>query len=163
VSREFTITRVLDASRERVWKAWTQAEHLKHWWGPKGFTVHTCTVDLRPGGIFHYGMRGPDGSDMWGRFTYREIVPAQKLVFIVSFSDPQGGLTRAPFSEDWPTETLSTVTFEEEGAKTRVTVRWLPHNATEVQRKTFDDGMQSMNLGWTGTFEQLTAYLAKEK
>jgi len=163
VSREFTITRLLDAPRERVWKAWTEAEHLKHWWGPKGFTVHTCRVDLRPGGIFHYGMRGPDGNDMWGRFTYREIVAPEKLVFINAFSDPQGGVKPAPFSEDWPTEMLSTVTFEAQGAKTRVTVRWLPHNATEVQRKTFEDGMDSMNQGWTGTFEELAGYLRGEK
>ena len=160
MSREFTITRVVDAPRDRVWQAWTRPEHLKHWWGPKGFTVHTCRVDLRPGGLFHYGMRGPDGNDMWGRFTYREIVAPEKLVFIVSFSDPQGGLTRAPFAEDWPMETLSTVTFEAQGGKTKVTVRWVPHNATDAQRETFDDGMQSMNQGWTGTFDQLATYLS---
>jgi uncharacterized protein YndB with AHSA1/START domain len=53
----FVTSRVFDAPRERVWQAWTDPEHLKHWWGPKDFKVHTCKVDLRPGGIFHYWAR----------------------------------------------------------------------------------------------------------
>ena len=74
----------MDAPRERVWKAWTEPAQLKQWWGPKGFKVHTCKVDLKPGGIFLYGMQAPDGSDVWGKFTYREIKAPEKLVFIVS-------------------------------------------------------------------------------
>jgi uncharacterized protein YndB with AHSA1/START domain len=157
----FVITRVLDAPRDRVWKAWTEAERLKHWWGPQGFKVHTCKVDLRPGGIFHYGMTAPDGSDMWGRFTYREIVAPEKLVFIVSFSDPKGGVTRNPWSEDWPLQTLSTVTFEAQSGKTKVTVQWVPHDATEAERKGFDEGRDGMKQGWGGTFDQFSAYLRK--
>ncbi len=157
--KEFVITRVFDAPRERVWKAWTEAERLKQWWGPQGFKVHTCKVDLRPGGVFLYGMTAPDGSDMWGKFTYREIVAPQKLVFIVSFSDPKGGVTRHPWSADWPLEILSTVTFEARGGKTKVTVQWVPHNATELERETFEDGRDSMKQGWTGTFDQFAAYL----
>jgi uncharacterized protein YndB with AHSA1/START domain len=157
--KEFVITRVFDAPRERVWKAWTEAERLKQWWGPQGFKVHTCKVDLRPGGVFLYGMTAPDGSGMWGRFTYREIAAPQKLVFIVSFSDPKGGVTRHPWSADWPLEILSTVTFEARGGKTKVTVQWVPHNATELERKTFEDGRDSMKQGWTGTFDQFAAYL----
>lgn len=157
--KEFVITRVFDAPRERVWKAWTEAERLKQWWGPQGFKVHTCKIDLRPGGVFLYGMTAPDGSDMWGKFTYREIVAPQKLVLIVSFSDPKGGVTRHPWSADWPLEILSTVTFEARGGKTKVTVQWVPHNATELERETFEDGRDSMKQGWTGTFDQFAAYL----
>jgi uncharacterized protein YndB with AHSA1/START domain len=123
--------------------------------------VHTCRLDLRPGGFFHYGMKGPDGSDMWGRFTFREIVAPQRLVFINSFSDPKGGVARAPFEEPWPLEMLSTVTFDDQGGKTKVTVHWIPQEATEAERKTFEDWKQSMQQGWTGTFEQLTDYLGK--
>jgi uncharacterized protein YndB with AHSA1/START domain len=159
--KPFEITRVFDAPRDRVWKAWTEPERLKRWWGPKGFTVHTCKVDLRPGGTFLYGMKAPDGSDMWGKFVYREIVAPKKLVFIVSFSDPKGGVTRHPGMEDWPLQTMSTVTFEEQGAKTLVRVQWLPHEATEAERKTFDEGRDSMKQGWTGTLDQLTSYLVK--
>ncbi len=160
--KPFEITRVFDAPRERVWKAWTEAARLKQWWGPKGFTVHTCKVDLRPGGVFHYGMKAPDGSDMWGKFVYREITAPRKLVFIVSFSDPKGGMTRHPSAPNWPLQMLSTVTFEEQGGKTKVTVRWIAHEATELERKTFEDGMESMHQGWTGTMDQFAAYLAKK-
>jgi uncharacterized protein YndB with AHSA1/START domain len=159
--KPFEITRVFDAPRDRVWKAWTEAERLKHWFGPKGFKTHTCKVDLRPGGVFHYGMKAPDGADVWGKFVYREIQAPKRLVFIVSFSDPKGGVTRHPGSPGWPLEMLSTVTFEEQGGKTKVTVQWLPHNATEAERKTFEEGRDGMKQGWTGTFEQFTDYLKK--
>lgn len=158
-SEPFVISRVFDAPRDRVWKAWTEAARLKQWWGPAGFKVHTCKVDLRPGGVFHYGMKAPDGSDMWGKFVYREITAPRKLVFIVSFSDPKGGMTRHPSAPNWPLQMLSTVTFEEQGGKTKVTVRWIAHEATELERKTFEDGMESMQQGWTGTLDQFAGYL----
>jgi uncharacterized protein YndB with AHSA1/START domain len=161
-SDEFVITRVFDAPRELVWKAWTEPARLRHWWGPKGFKVHHCRVDLRPGGLFHYGMKAPDGSDMWGRFVYREIVAPEKLVFIVSFSDKDGGISRHPSSPGWPLEMLSTVLFEEQGGKTRITVKWSPHSASEAERKIFRDGKPSMQEGWSGTFEQFTDYLARQ-
>ena len=100
--KPFEISRVYDAPRAKVWQAWTEPSRLKHWWGPRGFKVHTCKVDLRPGGVFLYGMKAPDGSDTWGKFVYREIKAPEKLVFVVSFSDPQGGVTRHPSSPDWP-------------------------------------------------------------
>jgi uncharacterized protein YndB with AHSA1/START domain len=159
----FEITRVFDAPREQVWKAWTDPARLKHWWGPKGFTVHTCKVDLRPGGLFLYGMKSPDGADMWGKFVYRKIEAPKRLEFIVSFSDPKGGITRHPWSEHWPLQTMSTVTFEEQGKdKTKVTVRWTPHEASEIERKTFDEGRASMQQGWGGTFDQFAGYLARK-
>jgi uncharacterized protein YndB with AHSA1/START domain len=158
---EFVISRVFDAPRDLVWKLWTEEKHLKHWWGPKGFTIVSVRADLRPGGAMHYGMRSPDGTETWGRFVYREIVAPERLVFIVSFSDSAGGVTRHPWSATWPMQTLSTVMFEDQGGKTIVTVKWLPYRATELERKTFNDGMQSMQQGWTGTFEQFGDYLAK--
>ena len=161
--KPFEIARVFDAPRDKVWKAWTEAERLKQWWGPAGFKVHTCKVDLRPGGIFHYGMKAPDGSDVWGKFTYKEIVAPKKLVFIVAFSDPKGGVTRHPGHLSWPLETHSTVLFEEQGSgKTRVSVQWTPaETSTEAERKTFDEGRDSMKQGWGGTMDQFAAYLKK--
>jgi uncharacterized protein YndB with AHSA1/START domain len=161
--KPFEITRVFDAPRERVWKAWTEPERLKQWWGPKGFTVHTCKVDLRPGGVFLYGMKAPDGSDMWGKFVYRKIEAPKRLEFIVSFSDPKGGMTRHPGMESWPLQMLSTVTFEEQKKETKVTVQWTPHEATDLERKTFEEGRDSMQQGWTGTFDQFADYLRKNK
>jgi uncharacterized protein YndB with AHSA1/START domain len=162
-SPPFVISRVFNAPREQVWKAWTEPERLKQWWGPKGFSVHTCKVDLRPGGVFLYGMKAPDGADMWGKFVYRKIEAPRRLEFIVSFSDPKGGVTRHPASPGWPREILSTVSFDDQGGKTKVTVQWSPHNATEEERKTFEEGRASMQQGWGGTLDQLTAYLPKSK
>ena len=161
-SADFVISRVFNVSRELLWKCFTEAERMKQWWGPKGFVVTVSKMDLRPGGIYHYCMKAPDGSPMWGRMVYREIVPPEKIVFINSFSDEKGGLTRHPMAPTWPIEMLSVFTFEERpGGKTRFTVRWSPHDATAEEQATFDNGHASMNMGWSGTLEQLEAYLAK--
>lgn len=157
----FVIAREFDASPELMWKTWTEAARLKQWWGPKGFAVHTCKVELRPGGMFHYGMKAPDGSNVWGRFIYREIDAPRRLVFVVSFSDPAGAMTRHPGNARWPMQMLSTVTFEGMGVKTRVTVQWEPLEATGEERGAFYDGRASMQQGWTGTFEQLADYLSQ--
>jgi len=161
-SADFVISRVFNAPRELLWKCFTDPERMKQWWGPKGFTVLVSKMDLRPGGTYLYGMRTPDGQDMWGRMVYREIVPPEKIVFINSFSDEHGGLTRHPMSPTWPIELLSTFTFEEQpGGKTKFTVRWTPHNPTAEEQATFDKGHDSMNMGWSGTLGQLETYLAK--
>jgi uncharacterized protein YndB with AHSA1/START domain len=160
--KAFEISRVFDAPRDKVWRAWTEAERLKHWWGPKGFTVSYCKVDLRPGGMMHYCLRMPDGNEMWGKFVYREIVKPERLVWINSFSDKDGGTTFHPMSPDWPREMLSTATFEEQGGKTKVTVQWVPvDSSTQIERKTFDEGRDSMKQGWTGTMDQFADYLKK--
>ena len=160
---EFTFTRDLDAPRELVWRAFTEPEHLRHWWGPKGFTMHSCTLDLRPGGVFHYLLRSPDGQEIWGKFVYREIIAPERLVAVVTFSDEHGNLTRHPWDPGWPVETLSAITFAEHNGRTRLTVRWVPHNATEAERGTFAAGHDSMRQGWTGTADQLAGYLAKAR
>ena len=161
-SPDFVISRMFDAPRELLWKAFTDPERMKHWWGPKGFKVIVSKMDLRPGGAYHYCLKAPDGSLMWGKFVYREIVPPERIVLVSSFSDEAGGVTRHPMAPTWPLETLSTFTFEEQpGGKSKFTVCWLPHNPTEIERTTFEAGRTSMQMGWTGTFEQLTAYLSK--
>jgi len=136
---------------------------MKDWWGPKGVSVVHSKMDLRVGGTYHYAMKNPDGSVMWGRQVYREITPPSRLVFINSFSDEHGGLGRHPMAPTWPLEMYSVFTLEDApGGKTKFTVTWRPHNATEEERKTFDSGHQSMQGGWSGTFDVLEAYLAKQ-
>ena len=156
----FVVTRVFNAPRELVFKAWTEPGRLRHWWGPNGFTMRVAKLDLRPGGVFHYGMRAPNGQDMWGKFVYREIVPPERLAFVVSFSDENGNTVRAPFSATWPLEVLSTVTLTERDGKTTLTMQGVPVNATEIERKTFADGDTGMQQGWAGTLDQLAAHLA---
>ena len=157
---DFVISRVLNAPRDLVWKCFTEQERMAKWWGPKGVTIVGSKLDLRVGGTHHYGMKTPDGSVMWGLQVYREIVPPSKLVFINSFADEKGGLSRHPMAPTWPLEMLSIFTFEElPGGKTKFTIRWSPHNATAEEQKTFDAGHGSMTQGWSGTLEQLEAYL----
>lgn len=159
--QEFVITRVFDAPRELVWKAFTEPQRMKEWWGPKGVTITRSEMDLRPGGSYHYAMRTPDGNTMWGKFVYREITPPSRMVFVSSFSDEAGGVTRHPMAPTWPLEMLSIFSFEEEGGKTRFTVRWSPLNASEEERAAFAAGHASMQQGWGGTLDKLAAFLAK--
>lgn len=158
---DFVISRVFDASRDLVWQAWTEAKHLAQWWGPKGCTIRVVKLDFRPGGIFHYAMQWQSGHDMWGRFIYREIAAPERLVFVNSFSDADGGITRAPFKDTFPLEIANTLTLSEQDGKTTLTLRGGPINATEEERKTFIGMFGSMQQGFGGTFDQLAAYLAK--
>ena len=158
---DFVISRVLDAPRGLVWECFTDPERMKQWWGPKGVKILKSQMDLRPGGIYHYAMQTPDGKVMWGKFTYREITPPDRIVFINSFSDEAGGVTRHPMAPGWPLQMLSTFTFEDApGGKTKFTVRWMPHEATAEEQQTFEAGRTSMTQGWGGTLDQLEAYLS---
>ena len=161
--KPFVISREFAAPRELVWKAWTERDRLVQWFGPKGFTMSTAKLDFRPGGIFHYAMRSPDGKEMWGKFVYREIIAPEKIVLVNSFSDKDGNITPHPMSPTWPLEMLATPTMAEHEGKTMLTIKWTPLNATEAERKTFDSARAGMSQGWTGTFEQLAEYLAKVK
>jgi uncharacterized protein YndB with AHSA1/START domain len=159
-NNDFVISRVFDAPRDLVWKCFTDPERMKQWWGPKGFTVTVSKMDLRPGGTYLYGMMSPTGEPMWGKFVYREIVPPERIVFVNSFSDEAGGVTRHPMAPDWPLLMLSTFTFEEEpGGRTRFTVRWQAYQATPEEQKVFDASHESMRGGWGGTMDRLAAYL----
>ncbi len=158
----FVISRTFDAPRDLMFKVWTECEHLSQWWGPKGVTVSSCRNDLRPGGLMHYAMRTTEGEEIWGRWVYREIAEPGRMVFISSFSDPEGGLTRHPGAPEWPLQLLTVITFDERDGGTLVTVSWSPYDVSDLERATFDSGHDSMRGGWTGTFENLTEYLAKK-
>jgi len=159
--QEFSISRVFDAPRDLVWKAVTESDRLTHWWGPKGFTMLLCEVDLRPGGVFRYAMRSPDGHEMWGKWVYRDIVPPERLSSVVSFTDEHAKILRHPASPTWPLEVLNIMTLSEHDGKTTMTISGYPINATEEERKTYDAGRGSMKQGFKGTLDQLEAYLAK--
>lgn len=163
VATPFVISHTFDAPRDLVWKAFTEEERLKQWWGPKGFPVASSKMDLRPGGTYHYAMQVPDGSLMWGRFLYREIVPHERIVFINGFSDETGVAARHPMIPDWPMEVLSVFHFTVHGSRTTFTLRWTPVNATAAEYAMFDGAHDHMVAGWEGTLEQLEAYLAAAK
>jgi uncharacterized protein YndB with AHSA1/START domain len=159
-SKHFAIERTFNAPRALVWKTLTEPERLKRWWGPKGFEWGRCTLDLRPGGLFHYCMRATNGMEMWGKFVYRDILEPERLVFVNSFSDEQGGTTRHPMSPTWPQEVLNFLMLTEVNGKTTIQMRGYPINATAEERATFEAGFESMQKGFGGTFDQLEAYLA---
>jgi uncharacterized protein YndB with AHSA1/START domain len=161
---DFVISRVFDAPREVVWECFTKPERMKEWWGPKGSVIVASKMDLRVGGTYHGAMRDPGGRVMWAKLVYREIVAPELLVWVHSFSDEAGGLTRHPMSPTWPLKLLTTVTLAQAPEnKTALTLRWSPLEATEEERKTFDAAHDGMRGGWGGSFDQLDAYLAKAK
>lgn len=157
---ELVITRTFNAPRELVFKAWTEAERLARWWGPKGCTIKVHKFEPRPGGAFHYCMEMPGGNNMWGKFVYREITPPERIVWVNSFADEAGNIARAPFFDGgWPLEVLNNVTFTEQAGKTTLNLRAGPINATEAERKLFVEMRGSMQQGFGGSFDQLDAYL----
>jgi uncharacterized protein YndB with AHSA1/START domain len=159
--RELVITRVFDAPRELVWKALTEPDRLAQWWGPAGFEMLVSRLDLRPGGVFHYSMRSPDGRVMWGKFVYRELAPPERMVFVNSFSDQEGNAIRSPFSPTWPLEVLNAISLAESGERTTVTLRGGPINASQEELDTFWNAQDSVRQGFAGTFDQLAAHLAE--
>jgi len=123
--RGIVITRVFDAPRDLVFKAWTQPDRLMRWWAPEGCTTPVCRVDLRPGGAFHYCMRLPEGREIWGLGIYREIVEPERIVYTDSFADANGKPVPPSYygmSGSHPKETLVTVTFAEHEGKTTLTL-----------------------------------------
>jgi uncharacterized protein YndB with AHSA1/START domain len=164
-SQVFAISRTFNAPRERVWAAHASAEALSQWWGPKGCAIRVIKLDFRPGGIFHYAMSfQPGAPEMFGRFIYREVLTPSRLVYVSSFSDAEGGVTRAPFPQldgKFPLEVLNTMTFTEAGGKTTIDLRGGPINATDDERRMFAGMHDSMRGGFSGTFDQLDQFLAK--
>ena len=159
--QELVIERIFDAPRDLVWKAWTEPERLMQWWGPKGSTLTVARLVFRPGGVFHYSMRAPNGQERWGKCVYREITAPKRMVYMNSFSDAEGNLTRDPLSATWPIEILNTLTLSEREGKTNLTLRGSPYCANEAERKTFDDARSGVQQGFKGTLDQLSNYLAK--
>ncbi len=140
---ELVITRVFDAPRSLVFRVWIQPEHLARWWGPQGFTLLSCETDVRPGGTWVRCMRAPDGSKHIKRGVYREIVEPERLVFTYVNEDADGRL--GP-------ETVVTVTFEEQGARTKLTLQQTGFDTIASR-----DGHEG---GWSSCLERFAEYLA---
>jgi len=160
-SRTFNLVRTLPASPMTVWNAWSSAEALQSWWGPKGCTIKVALLEFRPGGFFHYTMNFPGSAAMWGRFLYREIVPETRIAWLNSFSNPGCGITRAPFDPNIPLEILNEVTMAAQSGKTVVTLNARAHGAAENEVNMFDGMFDSLAQGYGGTFDQLAEYLSK--
>ena len=144
--REIKLTRTFDAPRELVYRAYTDPEQFVQWWGPNGFTTALTEMDVRPGGVARFIMHGPDGTDYPSRFVYREVVAPERLAFV----HDEG--------EDGPEEQRFevTVTFADEGGKTRVSQRMVLAS-TDARDDTVAFG--AIQLGYQ-TLGKLAEYLA---
>jgi uncharacterized protein YndB with AHSA1/START domain len=142
--RVLGITRIFDAPRHLVFKAWTEPGHLVHWWGPRGFTSTILVNDVRPGGTYRVHMRGPEGDDHWSQGVYREVVEPERLVMAGAWTDADGKPTSP--------ETLLTVTFEEQQGKTKLTLHQAVFESVTVR--------DEHRGGWTSSLDRLADYLA---
>lgn len=159
MSAEYIITRQFKQPLEKVWQAWTNADQLGQWWGPKGCRLDIHRFEFRAGGFFHYAMNFDGAPAMWGRFNYRDIEPLKNITWLNSFSNERCGIARAPFSEVCPLEILNSATFTEEGGVTTVTLTAVPFGELDVERQYFIDLKPSLEQGYGGTFDQLAEWL----
>jgi uncharacterized protein YndB with AHSA1/START domain len=146
--QELVLTRMFDAPRELVFKAWTDPKCVAQWWRPRGFTNPVCELDVRPGGAIRIHMRGPDGTVYPMTGVYQEVVEPERIVFTSAPLDAEGN---ALF------ELLTTVTFAEQGGKTKqiLRARVIKRTAQAAQY------LKGMEAGWTQSLEYLAECLAK--
>ena len=147
--RELVLTRLINAPREKVYRAWTDPELLKQWFAPKPYTTPIVEIDVRPGGSAYFVMRGPDGKDLPNRGVYLEVVPNEKLVLTDAY-------VKAWEPSEKPFMTLI-LTFEDEGGKTRYTAR--VRHWTVADRETHEK--MGFHGGWSLCTDQLEALVAK--
>jgi uncharacterized protein YndB with AHSA1/START domain len=162
MTTQVKIIHTFNAPRELVFRAFTESEHLQNWWGPKGWTFKVYESDFRSGGVFYYSQKPADGDEMWVKFVYSEMIEPEKIVYTSFFSDEEGNVIRAPFNENWPLETLNTITFKEANRKTTVIAIVTPVSATEEELRTFEESQHMIHEGFSGTFHQLEDYISKE-
>ncbi|OPH59019.1 ATPase [Paenibacillus ferrarius] len=154
--QELILERVFNAPQALVFKAFSEAEHLKQWWGPRGWEVTVCTVDFRPGGIWHYCMKCMDknqgdfyGFESWGKAVYEEIVEAEKIVYVDYFSDAEGN------EADGLPSSHITMTFVEQDGQTKLISR-ARYASVEALKTVMEMGMEQ---GITETWDRLSEYL----
>ncbi len=145
--KELTITRLFDAPRALVFKAWTDPKHLAQWWGPQGYTNPVCTLDVRPGGALYIEMTGPDGIAIPNRGIFREVVEPERLVFTTRVFEDEAGNPRL--------EVLNTITFTEVGDKTRLTM----HALVLIAAPEVSEALGGMEQGWNESLDRLTDVL----
>ncbi len=150
------VTRVFDAPRELVWKAWTDPKYIMQWWGPKGFTAPVCEMDFRVGGKLLLCMRTPDGYEGWNAVEYYEIVPYEKIVSLMYFSDSKGNkLDPADLGiEDQAIEGAYDVTLFEDLGSGRTKLTYI---GNEPMKSAKDSGQFE---GWNETLDKVAVVVA---
>jgi uncharacterized protein YndB with AHSA1/START domain len=155
--QNLAITRVINAPRELVFKAWTDPEMFKKWWGPHGFTTPVCEIDFRPGGKILFCMRSPDGKDYWNGGVYRKIVEPSLIVTSDYFADEKGNkVSPAVYGMvgEFPDELEITIRFDKVDGKTRLTMEQsIPLSIAQ---------RIGAPRGWNQSFDKLAEYLEKK-
>jgi uncharacterized protein YndB with AHSA1/START domain len=157
-TKDVNITRIFDAPRERVWEAWTDAEQIKKWWGPEGFSAPSVEQDLRVGGKFVYAMQGPPDTEFAGVHysggEYVEVVPMEKTVAVEYFCDKDGNKidpATIGMPGEWPDHMTVTATFEDAGeGKTKLTLR---HEGHPVEMAS------NAEQGWSSSLDKFAKIL----
>ncbi|WP_250124685.1 SRPBCC family protein [Chroococcidiopsis sp. CCMEE 29] len=152
--REIVITRVFNAPRELVFKAWTEPKHIEQWWGPQGFTTRVTELDLRPSGQWRYVMISPDGTEYPAKGVFREIVPPERIVTSDEFDEGFDQVVNA----DLPQGIVMTAVFEDLDGKTKLILQ-ITHASAEDRRKHEEMGVIA---GWNSSFDCLDEFLAKQ-
>lgn len=160
---QFVINRSFDAPIDVVYEMWTNPKHVSQWMPPTGFNMEYIRADIRPGGSAFYVMAGND-IKMYGQAHYIELRQPDRLVYTQNFCDENEKMSRHPLAPTWPAVMLTTVTLTEEADnQTRVTVVWeCQGQLTKEELETFISGRAGMTGGWTGSFDKLEGYLAKQ-
>ena len=157
----YTLDRLFEAPRALVWRAWTEPELLARWYGP-GVETIIHKFDLKPGGLWLNEMKWGENSDL-SKIEFREVVPPEKLVWHHSSCDSDWNIITNPMMADWPRVLLTTVTFEETGAKTKVRLTMVPLDATEAEIACFSAAMAGMDKGWGSGFKVLDEILGERR
>jgi uncharacterized protein YndB with AHSA1/START domain len=158
---DVVLKRTYDAPVDMLWRAWTDPQEMKQWWGPKSFTNPVCELDVRVGGAWKIVMRSPDGTDYPITGVYREVVPNKRLVMTDSVAEHNQdwhdlvNASRPEGSGQSPTEYLITVTFEENNGRTTVSVRTHFNSAADRDALV----KIGMSEGWNESFDKLTDVL----
>ena len=144
--REILGTRVFDAPRELVFKAFTDPDVVAQWWGPRKYTTTVDKMDVTPGGAWRFVQRGPDGGDYAFNGVYREVVPPERLVYTFEFEAMPGHIS------------VETITLEKiEGGKTRMTDLLL-FDSIEDRDGMLQSGMEA---GWAESMDRFSELLQK--
>lgn len=155
----YEFERIFDAPRALVWRTWTEPELLAKWYGP-GVETTIHKLDVRPGGAWHNEMAW-GGQSSFERMDFKEVEPEQKLVWFHSMADKDFNIISNPMMENWPRVLLTTVSFEDAGDQTKVTLKWVPHEASEAELETFKAAMAGLNKGWGSGMDLLETILAE--
>ena len=155
----YVLERTFDAPRDLVWKGWTDPALLSRWYGPNVETI-IHRLDLRPGGLWLLEMRR-GGHSSFQRVEYTEVVPPERLVWLHSNTDADWHIASNPRMPDWPRVLLTTVTFDEDGARTRMRLTWTPHEASDAELACFAAAIDGMGKGWNAGMELLAKILAE--